>query len=150
MVIPLWPTGQAWAPTAIFHMGAGCSADKHLGTAGRGRELKIAQLAKERPFPNPLDPVIPRAQALGTHTGRPPAFALLQGKNKCGRQGALFHHVRTAPSSEVMETACPRAGPRLDPLSHPYIPSGLCLATPSLTNSQSSPPLPDLKFLMFL
>lgn len=30
----LWPTGHAWAPNAIFHIGAGCSIDKHLGTAG--------------------------------------------------------------------------------------------------------------------
>lgn len=27
-------TAVAWAPAAIFHTGAGCSADKHLGTAG--------------------------------------------------------------------------------------------------------------------
>lgn len=38
---------------------------------------------------------------------------------------------------------------RLGPSSHPHIPRIVCLATPSQTNTQCSPPFLDLKFLMF-
>lgn len=30
-------TAAAWAPTAIFHRGAGCTADTHVGSRGLGR-----------------------------------------------------------------------------------------------------------------
>lgn len=39
---------------------------------------------------------------------------------------------------------------RLGPLSQPHIPSGLSLATPTLTNSQCCPPFWILRFLTFL
>lgn len=69
-------------------------------------------------------------------------FFKAPAENKCGGLGALLQHVRNGTVIRSHGNSLSRSW------VHLHTPRGVCLATPSQTNAQCSPPFPDLKFLM--